>query len=95
MANLPLNLPQSQRDTRWKSIIDPLLSNPMTNMSILPNVSLVTGVNVINHGLQQMQQGWVVTDIQGSATVYRSAPFNNLTLTLTASAPVVMSIAVF
>lgn len=93
--SLPLRLPQDQQATIWKSQIDPFLANPTNNMSILNDVVLKTGVNVINHLLQKKQQGWIVTDIQGAATIYRSAPFNNLTLTLTASAPVTISLAVY
>lgn len=82
-------------ENKWKSIIDPVLSNPMTNMGILKNVSLVIGNNVINHLLGQIQQGWIITDIQGVSEIYRSAPFNNLTLTLNSSAVVTVSIGVF
>ncbi len=80
---------------KWKSLIDPVLSNPMTNMSLLKNVSLVIGNNVINHLLGKIQQGWIITDIQGVADIYRSAPFNALTLTLNSSAIVTVSIGVF
>jgi hypothetical protein len=92
---LPLKLPWDTAQTRWKSQIDPLLSSPMGSVSILKNVVLVTGDNVINHLLGKTQQGWFLTDTQGSSVVFRTAPFNQLTLTLNASAPVVVSIAVF
>lgn len=81
--------------TKWKSQIDPVLANPMTDMSILKNVNLIAGSTVINHLLGRNQQGWVVIDIQAPATIYRSAQFNNLTLTLTSSAAVTVSIGVF
>jgi len=81
--------------TKWKSILDPLLTNPLSNVSILENVQLKTGNNVINHLLQRMQQGWFLTDIQAAATIYRSAPFNDLTLTLNSSANVTVNIGVF
>lgn len=55
----------------------------------------MTGDNVINHLLGSTPVGWYLTDIQGAQTVYRSSPFNPLTLTLTASGPVVVSLAVF
>lgn len=82
-------------ENKWKSILDPVLANPMTNMGILKNINLVTGNNVINHLLGQIQQGWIITDIQGVADIYRSAPFNNLTLTLNSSSAVTVSIGVF
>jgi len=97
--SLPLQLTKdkdlSLLQTKWKSQLDPVLANPMTNMSILKNVNLVIGVNVINHLLGRVQQGWVITDIQGAAQIYRSAEFNNLTLTLTSDAIVTVSIGVF
>jgi hypothetical protein len=92
---LPLNLPDNQMQTKWKSILDPLLANPLNGASFLNNISLASGVNIINHKLGKNQQGWFLTDIQGPATIYRSAPFNSLTLTLTSSAAVIVSIGVY
>jgi hypothetical protein len=92
---LPLGLSLSLMATKWKSILDPIISNPATNASILKNVSLAAGTNTINHLLGATQQGFFLTDQQAAATIYRSAPFNDKTLTLTASAPVVVNIAVF
>jgi hypothetical protein len=80
---------------KWAAELNPLLTNPVNNVQILSNVSLVTGNNVLNHGLGKLQQGWFLTDIQGAATVYRSADFNTTTLTLHSSANVVVSIGVF
>ena len=88
-------LPLSLLQTQWKAQLDPVLANPCTNMSILKNVSLINGVTVINHKLGQTQQGWIITDQQGAASIYRSTPFNKLTLTLTSSAAVVVNIGVF
>ena len=92
---LPLNLPLAQMQQLWKSQLDPVLASPSNTMKIIANVSLINGANVINHGLARNQQGWMITDIQGSATIYRSQPFNSLTLTLTSSAAVVVNIGVF
>lgn len=92
---LPLGLSLSALATRWKAILDPLLANPINSISILQNVKLNSGTTVINHKLGQVQQGWFLTDINGAATVYRSAPFNSTTLTLTSSAGVTVNIGVF
>lgn len=92
---LPLNLPDSLMQTKWKSLLDPILANPLNGISILESVKLINGVTVVNHKLGRTQQGWFLTDIQGAATVYRSAAFNNLTLTLTSSAAVTCNIGVF
>lgn len=88
---LPLSLMQST----WSAALNPVLSNPTTNPGIITNQVLVTGMNVINHKLGKKMQGWVITDINAAITVYRSQPFNDLTLTLVASAPGVVSLEVF
>lgn len=92
---LPILTNISQMVTRWKSILDPLLANQINQTSILTNVNLKSGTNVINHLLGQTQQGWFLVDIQGPATIYRSAAFNNLTLSLTSNAVVTVSIGVY
>lgn len=92
---LPLKLTWEIAQTRWASIINPLLINPISNPSILENIALINGVTVINHKLGRTQQGWFLSDIQGAATIYRSAAFNDLTLTLTSNAAVTVNIGVF
>lgn len=81
--------------SKWKSILDPVLGNPTTNMAILENVALATGNNKVPHLLQRIQQGWIITDIQGVASIYRNRPFENIYLFLNASAPVIVNIGVF
>lgn len=81
--------------TKWTAQLNPVLANPTTNMSILKNITITTGTNVINHKLGQTQQGWFITDVTAAISLYRSAPFNNLTLTLVSSGPATISLAVF
>lgn len=81
--------------SNWTAQLNPIIANPLTDPTILTNVSLATGVNVINHLLGKTQQGWFITDINAVVSIYRSAPFNNLTLTLTSSAPCTVSLGVF
>jgi hypothetical protein len=81
--------------TKWKSVLDPFLENPLNSVTFINDVKLKIGVNVVNHLLQKIQHGWIVTDIQGPATVYRSAPFNDQTLVLTSSAAVTVSLGVY
>jgi hypothetical protein len=81
--------------TRWASLIEPVLSQPFNNGVLLKDIELASGSNKINHKLGRKPQGWTVVDTNGTATVYRSAPFNALTLTLTASAGVTVSLHVF
>ncbi len=99
MAYLPTqqtnDLVLSQLQTRWTSILNPVIGNPLNNMRQIEDVVLSVGANTINHKLGYKMQGWVVTDIQGAAVIYRSAPFNDKTITLNASAPVTISLGVF
>lgn len=92
---LPSQLDWEASRTKWKSQLDPVLANPLTNPRVLNKIVLTSGVNVINHGLQRDQQGWFITDINASASIYRSQPFNDKTLTLTSSAGATVNIVVY
>lgn len=92
---LPINLTADLQQTRWKSILDPILSNPLNDISILKDVQLINGTTTINHLLGRMMQGWMILDINGAASIYRSQPMNEITLTLTSSAAVTVNIGVF
>lgn len=97
------SIPQLQSDDRVQNqtsqnIVGPfnqLLKNPIVQGNILTNQTLVIGSNVLKHGLGRTLQGWIVTDVNGVASIYRSAPFNAATLTLTSSAAVTASLYVF
>jgi hypothetical protein len=89
--DLSLSLLQSS----WSSDLNPLIANPVNSVNVLKNISLKIGSNVINHKLGRNMQGWFITDIDGVATIYRSAPMNDLTLTLTSSAAVTIQLGVF
>lgn len=91
VPSTPIMLLQSS----WKVQLDPVLTNPMNDVSILTNVSLRNGVTVVNHLLGHMMNGWFITDINGAATIYRSAGLNDKTLTLTSNAAVTVNIGVF
>lgn len=99
MAQLPIQQIQDRVVslvlTRWKALIDPILKNPQSQGTILKGVALKNGVTVINHLLDRQMQGWSIVDISAAATIYRSAPFNELTLTLTSNAAVTVNIEVF
>jgi hypothetical protein len=79
----------------WRAILNPIIAIPMLSGLQLSNIALKTGVNVINTMLARQQQGWFITDIDAAITLYRSAPFNSSTLTLTASAPASLSLWVY
>jgi len=79
----------------WKSTLDPVIANQLIDGNLITNVSLATGSNNINHLLGRIQVGWMIVDQQDAASIYRSKPFNTSTLTLTASAPVVVNVWMF
>ena len=99
MNLLPKQLPLDRMQSIWKSIIDPLLSNPTNSKSILKNIALVTGTNVINHKLGTPLQGWTPIRYHGAwAQIYDTQDANQmpqLTLVLVASAPVTIDLEVF
>lgn len=81
--------------TRWKSILDPFLGSNFLNGSILQSISLINGTTTINHLLGRTPNGWLLVDIDASANIYRSQPFNNLTLTLTSDAACIVNLYIF
>lgn len=85
----------SLMQTVWASSLNPIIANPLTQGNLLTGVSLINGVNVINHKLSRVQQGWIITDQDGIASIYRSKVFGPQTLTLTSNAAVVVNIYVF
>jgi hypothetical protein len=99
MQLLPLRLTLAQMQNQWASIINPLLSNPAGNVSLLKSISLVSGSNTVNHLLGRELQGWYITRMRNAAAqiydVQNTNPTPTLTLILHSSAPVVVDIAVF
>jgi len=78
--------------------IQSVLTGPLSNASLLTSVSLVSGANVINHGLGRKLQGWIPVRVRASATIYDTQDSNStpaLTLQLTASADVTVDLIVF
>jgi len=98
MTKLPQKLTLEQLQPKWASQINPVLSNPLNNASILKNQALVTGANVINHKLGQPLQGWYISRQRAAASIYDTQDSNQtpqLTLNLQSSAPVVVDLVVF
>lgn len=79
--------------------INMLLGLPLNNGTLLTSVSLKTGSNTINTGLNRTLVGWIVTRFRGAwAQVYDTQSTNstpNSTLLLNASAPVTVDLWVF
>lgn len=96
MAQLPKGLGLPQMQSTWSALLNPLLANPLTQGGQISNIVLVANTNqVINHLLGKVQSGWIITDQTAAASVSRAAPFNDLTLTLVASADCTVSIWVY
>ncbi len=95
MSLLSTNLTFPLMITRWASLLNPVLANPTTNMSILKSVMLSSGNNQIAHQLGRIQQGWVVLDINGAAVIYRNKAFNDSYLYLSSDAAVTVNLGVF
>ena len=75
-------------------LLNNLVRNRIVNCAFLDSIK-VDGQTSINHGLGRKPQGWIIADIDSSATVYRSAPFDKDKLTLTSSAPATISLVVY
>lgn len=85
----------SQLQTLWKGQIDPVLSNLLVQGVLLPNISLINGVNTVSHRLNRLQRGWMLADLNASVTIFRSLPFTTTTLTLTSNGACTVSLWVF
>lgn len=97
--------------TKWASILNPLLSNPSVNSVILQRVPLTNGTNSINHTLGRKLQGWRIVRrrqflVTGTPTAYDiydvqdSNQYPDLTLKLTCNQgtgtnPVLVDLEVF
>jgi hypothetical protein len=92
---LPTRLDWPQAQSQWSAQLNPLLADPLNQTVILSGITLVAGVNVINHKLGRKMQGYLIAGQNAASNVYFTAPFNDLTLTLTASAPVIVNLVIF
>jgi hypothetical protein len=95
---LPKGLTLPMLQVKWASILNPLLGNPSNNASVLKNVALVTGTNVVNTLLGRTLQGWSIVRQRGPASFYDMQDTNqspSLTLVLVSSADVSVDILVF
>lgn len=98
-----MNLPNIQSNdqefqlmqNRWSAILNPLLAKPLSSANIVKGVQIVTGVNVINHLLGRKMQGWIISDIDASAILYRSQPMNDKTITITSNGNCTIDLVVF
>lgn len=101
-----MSLPIYQSDSRemslmqtaWAQQLNPVISLPISQGSILENIQLSTGSNTINHLLGRKLQGWYIVRQRSAASVYDTQDSNQrptLTLLLTSSASVSVDLFVF
>ena len=80
------------------SKLNPLLTEPLLGGHVIQNQALKAGANSLPHGLDYELQGWLLTRVQGPATIYdtqASNPTPTKTLNLVSSADVLVNIYVF
>lgn len=101
--SLPIVMSELQQMTQmqnlWSAQLNPVLNNSIVNGRLIRNQTLITGSNVVNHGLGRNLIGWFITRLRGSApSIYDTQDSNqlqSLTLNLNSSGNVVCDIYVF
>lgn len=84
--------------SRWSSILNPLIARPANNSSILKSIDLKAGTNTINTLLGRKLQGWTIVRQRAAASIYDNQDNNNnpeATLILISSADVTVDLEVF
>jgi hypothetical protein len=97
-VSLPIKLPLDQLETKWKSQLDPLLENPITQGHLIKGVKLISGTTVINHGLGRKLVGWFLVGLSAQATVWdeqATNPAQATSLVLVSTAVATANIWVF
>ncbi len=88
----------SLMQTKWASILNAILNNQTLQTSLLQNISLSSGTNVVNHLLGKKLTGWKIVGINALATIYDGQDTNQTperTLILISSAPCWVNLEVF
>lgn len=96
MAQLSTKLPWELAQTKWSSIINPILALPILNGNQIDSIKLIANTPTpVNHLLGRMPQGWFLTDNTENAVIWRTQPFNQFSVILEASANTTISFWVF
>lgn len=98
MRKLPRRLDFPTLQEQWAQAIDPMLTNPALQVSVVHDVKLAAGSNAINHRLGRKLQGWKIVRQNGPATIYDQQDANQmpeLTLVLVSDAAVTVSVEVY
>lgn len=93
---LSTKLPWELANTKWASVLNPIISLPLLYGNTIENIVLKANTPLaINHLLSRLPQGWILIDNQADALIWRSAALNTSTITLEASANTTISIYVY
>lgn len=96
MGALTTQLDWPKANTLWASKLNPVLANLLIQGSQLSGIVLIANTpQMINHFLGKNQTGWIVTDQNAAASIFRTQPFNDSTLTIEASADVTINLWVY
>lgn len=96
MAQLSTKLSWDLANTKWASILNPIIALAILNGNQINDINLTSHIpQSINHLLGRMQQGWLITDINSNAVIWRTQPFNQYSIVLEASADTTISLWVF
>ncbi len=82
--------------TRWKSLLDPVIASLLVQGQLIESISITPGVTMIPHKLGRLQRGWF--PVYNSAVLNNmvvSQPFNTTTLYLQGSNTATISLWVF
>jgi hypothetical protein len=87
----------NQLQINIKTVLAPVIGNPVVGGLVVGPVALTVGLNNISHGLGQTLQGWWVVSPQGVTNVYQVTGVANPAqiLTVNSSAAVTVSFYVF
>lgn len=96
-AKLPQELPWQDADNKWAALLNPIISNPIVNGVQLKGIPLAIGINVINHKLARVPQGYIITRMKnGFSQIYEtSSQMPALTIQLNSSAAIEVDIYVY
>lgn len=74
-----------------------LTTNPLLSGTLIENITITTGNNVINHKLNRNIRGWIVTDTDSNITLYKASTqtIPTRTLTLVSSGNGTVSLYIF
>lgn len=96
MGALTTQLDWPKANPLWASKLNPVLANILIQGLQLSGIILVANTpQTINHLLGKMQTGWIVTDQNAAANIFRTQAFNATTLTLESNANVTINLWVY